>query len=108
MAPRTPPSEPPRPAPALGGVVDPRALALVEQGGGEAAAEVELGGRARRERHRPAGVEDDRDARVGPILEQLDEVPVGLGEELPVERAQLVALGVGAVVGIFDARPETT
>jgi uncharacterized protein (DUF58 family) len=31
MASRTPPSEPPRPAPALGGVVDPRALALVER-----------------------------------------------------------------------------
>ena len=56
--------------------------------------------------HRIADVQDDVAAQVGFFLELLDVILVGLGPDLPVEMANVVAGGVFAVLHEFDAVPE--
>ena len=89
----------------------PRGVILTEgevaEGRGEKPAVLELRDPAAAGKlHRPARVEEDRDPGVRLLLEELDVILVGLGDELPIDRADLVGGGVGAVVGVFDARSE--
>ena len=41
-------------------------------------------------------------AEVSFVLEQLDVILVGAGEDLPVDRARVVTRGIGAVVEVLD------
>ena len=68
------------------------------QGGGV----VRLGPPARAVAHRPAVVDEQVAAQVGLVLELLDVVAVGAGEEPPVEVAEVVAGAVLAVFGELD------
>ena len=66
---------------------------------------VDLGVRARGVTHRPAHVEHEGAAEVGLVLEPLDVVAVGSGEQPPVEIARVVARAVFAVFAELDREP---
>jgi hypothetical protein len=93
------------------GVEEPHAdgVVLVDQevgqGGGQVAGVGQLAQPVRGEGHRPRGVQQQVGAQVGLVLEELDVVLVGAGGDLPVEVAQVVAGGVGAVVEVLDGEP---
>ena len=74
----------------------------VRQGGGEVAGVAELAQFAALERHRLGAIDEDVGAEVRLVLEELDVVLVGAGEDLPVDGAGIVAGRVGAVVEVLD------
>ena len=78
----------------------------VAQGRGEIRAVFELGEPAlvlRHVAHAAARVEQADDIHVRFHLEPLHEIPLGAGEHLPVDRAQLIAAGVLAVIDELHA-----
>jgi hypothetical protein len=75
----------------------------VGDGGGQIRGVFELGHFAGAVAHRRAHVEQDSAAQVGLLVELLDVELVGLGPDLPVDAADVVAQDVLAVLGELDA-----
>ena len=80
----------------------------VAEAGGDGAGVVVLVERPAAVVHRLADVHDERAAQVGLFLELLDVEAVGLGPDLPVEVADVVAGGVLAVLHELDASGRRT
>ena len=82
----------------------------VAERGGDAAGVVEFGrrskveGRRRGPLHRRAGVDEEMHVEILLLLEKLHEKPIEARIDIPVDRAQIVAERVVAVVGEFEAR----
>ena len=85
----------------------PDAVALpvhqVAERRGQARGVLELARPARPVRHRPADVDQQVTVEVGFLLELLDVVPIAAREDLPVDRREIVAADVLAVLGELDA-----
>src|SRR5204862_3748723 len=73
----------------------------VTERGGDLPSEIEL----RRLRHRGADVEDQVDRQVLLFFEQAQEQAADALVRLPVDVPEVVAVGILAVIGEFDAAP---
>ena len=89
---------------------DARRIALlIRQVGdrcGQISREIELVDTVRPVRHRCAGIEQQRELRVGLAAIALQIHALGSGENVPVDVPQVVAFGVGAVLGELLAEAE--
>ena len=74
----------------------------VREGRGQVGAPLELAHLPGLEGHRLGAIEQDGGTEVGLILKELDVILVGAGEDLPVQRPQLVAGHIGAMIEVLD------
>ena len=67
---------------------------------------IELAHRLRRVRHGRRSIEQDQQLRIGFAAIALEEALLGAREDVPIDVAEVVALGVGAVLGEFLGEAE--
>ena len=78
----------------------------VAEAGRHVAREIQLVDHVGAEPHRRAGIEQDQELRIGLAAVALEVHPLGTGENVPVDVAQVVSGSVGAVFGEFLAESE--
>ena len=78
----------------------------VAERGGDEAGVIELGDAGGAEAHGGGGVEEEEELGIGLALVAFEEAAVGAGEDVPIDVAEVVALGVGAILGEFLGEAE--